>query len=182
MLSKIEADGSIENSPVYFSSTTKTAINSEFSLNKSFKEILYRIDNWINQGSGWIVVEIEGFYLNVSSYSPLVVSTYTELPNELKHARKGLINIQNDDNKCFLWFHIRYLNLIDKNPQKITKKIKNLLINLIMKGLIFLFQRKIIAKLKCKIKFVLMCFVMKIKKFILFIYQIINLMIVWICC
>ena len=28
---------------------------------------MYRIDNWINQGLGWIVESIEGFYLNVKS-------------------------------------------------------------------------------------------------------------------
>ena len=123
MLSKIKTGGSIEYSSVYFDSTTKTVINSdEFGLDQSLQEILYRTDNWINQGSGWIVESIEGFYLNVSSYSPLIGSTYTELPDELKNSRKRLINIQNDDNKCFLWCHIRHLNLIDKNPQRITKK------------------------------------------------------------
>ena len=30
-------------------------INHKFGLNKSFQEILYRIDNWINEGAGWIV-------------------------------------------------------------------------------------------------------------------------------
>ena len=100
-------------------------INSdEFGLEQSFQEILYRIDNWINQGSGSIVESMEGFYLNVSSYSPLIGSTYIELPDELKNSRKGLINIQNDDNKCFLWCHVRQLDLIDKTPQRITKKDK----------------------------------------------------------
>ena len=126
MLSKIKTDGSIEYSPVYFNSTTKTVINSdEFGLDQSFQEILYRIDNWINQGSGWIVESIEGFYLSVSSYSPLIRSTYIELPDELKNSRKGLINFQNDDDN-FLWCHIRHLYLIDKNPQRIAKKDKEL--------------------------------------------------------
>ena len=44
---------------------------------------------------------MEGFYLNVSSYSPLTGSTYIELPDELKNSRKVLINIENDNNKCF---------------------------------------------------------------------------------
>ena len=95
LLSKIKTDGSIEFSPVYFNSTTKTVINSdEFGLDQSFQEILYRIDNWINQRSGWIVESIEAFYLNVNSYSPLTGSTCIELPDELKNSRKGLINIQ----------------------------------------------------------------------------------------
>ena len=67
LLSKIKTDGRIEYSPVYFNSATKTVINSdEFGLDQSFQEILYRIDNWINQGSGWIVESIEGFHLNAS--------------------------------------------------------------------------------------------------------------------
>ena len=52
LLSKIKTYGSIEYSPVYFNSTTKTVINSEFSLDQSFQEILYGIDNWINERSG----------------------------------------------------------------------------------------------------------------------------------
>ena len=50
LLSKIKSDGSTEYSPVYFNSTTKTVINNKYSLDQSFQEILYRIDNWINQG------------------------------------------------------------------------------------------------------------------------------------
>ena len=145
MLSKIKTGGSIEYLSVYFNSATKTVINSdEFGLDQSFQEILYKIDNWINQGSGWIAESIERFYLNVSSYSPLIGTTYIELPDELKNSRKGLINIQNNDNICFLWCHVRHLNLNDENPQRITK-IKNWLVNLIMSGLISLFQRKIIV-------------------------------------
>ena len=46
LLSKRKNDKYTEYSPVYFNSTTKTVINSEFILDKSFQEILYRIDNW----------------------------------------------------------------------------------------------------------------------------------------
>ena len=45
----------IEFAPAYFNSTTKIVINCKFHLDKSFQEILYRIDNWINEGSGWII-------------------------------------------------------------------------------------------------------------------------------
>ena len=81
LLSIVKNDGNIEYSPVYFNSTTKTVINSEFNLDKSFQEILNRIDNFINEGSGWIVESTEGFYLNVNSYNPLFGSTYIKLPD-----------------------------------------------------------------------------------------------------
>ena len=122
LLNKIKTDGGVEYSPVYFNSATKTVINNKFGLDQSFQEILYGIDNWINEGSGWVIKEILNQYLNVSSYSPLIGNTYIELRNELKHSRKGLINIKNDDNKCFLLCHVRHLNLVDKNPQRITKE------------------------------------------------------------
>ena len=47
LLSKYKRNEGIEYSSVYFISITKTVINSEFSLDKLFQEILYRIDNWL---------------------------------------------------------------------------------------------------------------------------------------
>ena len=69
LLSKVKINESIEYSTVYFNSTTKTVINSEFNLDKSFQEILYRIDNWINEGFGWIAESLDGEYVNISVYS-----------------------------------------------------------------------------------------------------------------
>ena len=42
--------------------------------------------------------------------------------DKLKHPTKGLINFKNNDNKCFLWCHVRHLNLVDKNSSRISKK------------------------------------------------------------
>ena len=116
-------------------------INDKFSLDQSFQEILYRIDNWINEGSGWIIEEIHNQYLNVSSYIPLTGNSYIKLPNELKHSKNGLITIQNDD-KYFLWCHVRHLNLIDKNLQRITKKDREFVNNRNYEGIDFPVSKK----------------------------------------
>ena len=55
---------------------------------------MYKTDNWINEGSGRIFESIDGDYVNISAYSPLVGNTYIELPDELKNQVKGLINIK----------------------------------------------------------------------------------------
>ena len=34
-------------------------MNYKFSLQNVFQNVFYRIDNWINEGSGWIVELIE---------------------------------------------------------------------------------------------------------------------------
>ena len=41
-----------------------------------------------------------------------------DVPVELS-PRKGLIKIKNKDKKCFLWCHVRHINLSKKNPEKI---------------------------------------------------------------
>ena len=81
-------DTEIEFSPVYFNSTTKTVINHKFGLDKSFQEILYRIDNWINEGFGWMVETIKFQYINISTYRPLIGSSYLKLPTELRSPKE----------------------------------------------------------------------------------------------
>ena len=138
LLCKYKINGYKELAPVYFNSATKTVINSDkYTLDKSFQKILYRIDNWINEGTGWITESIEAQYVSVSVYSPLIGSIYIELLNRLKYSKKGLINIKNNDNKCFLWCHIRHLNPLDKNPQTITKEDKRMINDLDYEGIKF---------------------------------------------
>ena len=150
--------------PIYFNSTTKTVIIHKFILQNAFHEILYRIDNWINEGSGLIVELIESQYINISAYRPLSGSSYIKLPAELKSPEKGLINIKNNNQKWFLWGRVRHINPIKTHLEKITqtnKELANDLMILIMMGLSFLCEKKILAKLKQKTIFALVCIVMK---------------------
>ena len=121
-MSKVKNSGFVKYSPVYFNSLTKIVINFDYKLDQSFQEIIYRLENWISHGSGGIFEEITNQYLNVSSCLPLSGSTYIKLPKELDYPMKDLINIQNNDNKCFLWCHVKHLNCKGKNLGRITKK------------------------------------------------------------
>ena len=76
-------------------------IKHKFSVENPFQENLYRINNWINEGSGWIIELINFQYINVSTYRPLSGRSYIKLPAELKSLKTGLINIKNNDQKCF---------------------------------------------------------------------------------
>ena len=68
------------------------------------------IDNWINEGSGWIIELIESQYINISTYRPLSGSSYMNLPVQLRSPWKELIDIKNKDKKCFSWCHVRHIN------------------------------------------------------------------------
>ena len=43
------------------------------------------------------------------------------MPNKVKNSMKGLIYIKNNENKCFLWCHIRHLNPLKIHSERITK-------------------------------------------------------------
>ena len=121
LLKKCKPNEEIEFTPVYFNSSTKTIINNRFKLEHAFQEILYRIDAWISKESGWIIESIESQYINTSTYRPLVESSYIDFPIGLKHPRKGLTNIKNNNQKCFLWYHVRHINPLKEDPERITK-------------------------------------------------------------
>ena len=179
-LKKFKLSGEIEFRPVYFNSTTKTVIRHKFNLENAFQEILYRTDNWINEESGWILESIESQYIHTSTYRPLSGSSYVKLPAELKSPRKGLSQIKNKYQKCFLWCHVRHVNPAERYPERITKEDKNLLKTLIMMGLTSLCKKMILVRLKKRTAFALMYFVTKIGWFFQNIFQMKNLKTQWI--
>ena len=117
-------------------------INHKFDLDKSFQEVLYRIDNWINEGSGWLVQKIHSQYINISTFRPLSGSSYIKLLAELQNPKKRLISIKSNDQKCFLWYHIRHLNPLKIHPERITKQDKELTNTLDYEIIEFLVSKK----------------------------------------
>ena len=95
--------------------------NIELELSMSRQEILNLIDKWVSEGSGWVIGKIDSHCINVTTYRPLNGSSYIVLPTKLRNPKKGLINIKNNDDECFRWCNVRYLNPQEKNPQRIKK-------------------------------------------------------------
>ena len=115
----------------YFNSTTDLIINEtdiKLAIQVSQQQILNKIAQWISEGSGWTIQSIENHYINIVNYDPLKGSSYIKLPQELKN--RGLINLQNEDNECFRWCHIRYLNPQEKDPQRIKRTDKTFICQL----------------------------------------------------
>ena len=100
----------------------------KLAIQASQQQILNKIAQWISEGSGWTIQSIENHYINIVNYSPLKGSSYIKLPQELKN--RGLINLQNEDNECFRWCHIRHLNPQGKDPQRIKKTDKTFICQL----------------------------------------------------
>ena len=91
----------------------------------------------LKNGSGWTIVNLGSFLIDIYEYKPLAGSSYIKfgdikvefkgeqitLDNELS-MKKAIINIQNNDNECFKWSVVRALNPVKKDPQRITKELR----------------------------------------------------------
>ena len=49
-----------------------------------------------------------------------------KLSAELTSSKKGLVNIKNNYQKCFLWCHVRHVNPVKIHPERITREDKEL--------------------------------------------------------
>ena len=135
--SKKQVKDGFEIRKPYFNSTAKTVINDRYFIEDSFDEIIHRIDQWLSEGSRWIIDDVESFYINIANYEPLTGNSYILLPKELSHSRKGLINIKNKDLKCFMWCHVGILNPTDGHPERINKQDKKITLTLDYSGIDF---------------------------------------------
>ena len=79
------------------------------------------IDVWINNGSGCNVEIIEPQYINICTSRPWGGGFCINLVVELRRPKKGIINIEKKDQKCFFWCHVRHINL-SKNIQRELRK------------------------------------------------------------
>ena len=75
-------------------------------------------------GSGWVLLKILSVKLPFATFKPLRGSSYVELPNWIKD-KDAVINILNkNDNECFKWCVRRALHPIGRNPDRLTKKLR----------------------------------------------------------
>ena len=122
-LSKRTENETIYREP-YFNAGPFTVINSDQiseSIDNAIEIILELIARWLSEGSGWVFELVLSHNINIVSYFPLRGTSYIKLPEELDNSMKGLINIKNEDNRCFLWCHNRYLNPLKVHPERITR-------------------------------------------------------------
>ena len=69
------------------------------------------------------------------------------LPFELRRPRKRLIKIKNQDQKCFLWCHVRRINPSKEHPERIKKTDKKIAEKLDYDGIEFPVQEKDFKKI-----------------------------------
>ena len=85
-------------------------------------------------GSGWQYERVIKMVLHTTRWEPLYGSSYIPLDPYLAN-KKCLINMQNEDDKCFMWSVLRALYPKDTNPQRIDNDLKSKQDSINMKGI-----------------------------------------------
>ena len=151
---KIESKNKTKYDNFYSSSKAEIIINESDIDNvfqSIFTTIIKNIQKSLGKGSGWVIDSFIDHTVSISKYNPLAGSSYIKLPKELDHPRKSLINVQNtDDNECFKWCFVRYLNPADHNPRRITKADQDFAKRLDLKDITFSVKIRDIHKIEEK--------------------------------
>ena len=107
--------------------------------NEIYNEMVEEIEEEIQktqdaEGSGWQFQKVEKLVLHTTKWDPINAGSYIDLPPFLKN-KKAIINMKNQDEKCFMWCVLRALNPKDKNPDRIDNDLKNKQDTLNMQGI-----------------------------------------------
>ena len=88
------------------------------------------------ESSGWVFHEVISLVLHTTRWEPLYGSSYIPLDPYLAN-KKAIINMKNEDDKCFMWCVLRALYPKDKNAERIDKDLKSKQDIINMKGICY---------------------------------------------
>ena len=122
------ATGQIDISTGYFHSLVETiseSSNLSDILNTMTGIILEIIQQFQNNGSGWVFENVESFDIKIDPFEPLSGSSYISLPKTLED-KKAIINVRNEnDHECFKWVITSAIYRREKHPQRLNKEMRN---------------------------------------------------------
>ena len=79
------------------------------------------LERFTNEGSGWQFVRIEKLLLHTATYQPFTGNSYIPLPANFPP--RCVINVQNEDNKCFMWSILSAIHPVTHggHPDRVAK-------------------------------------------------------------
>ena len=98
------------------------------------EEEIQKVEN--AEGSGYTFVIVIKLVLHTTRWEPLYGSSYMPLDPYLAN-KKAIINMKNEDDKCFMWCVLRALYPKDKNAERIDKDLKSKQDIINMKGICY---------------------------------------------
>ncbi|KAE9529175.1 hypothetical protein AGLY_011971 [Aphis glycines] len=89
--------------------------------NIEYKEL----EDFVMKNSQWRLYQILSLGININKYVPFKGSLYIPLPENIQN-KHAIINVKNEDDKCFLWAILSALHPVKKH----AKRVKDISINI----------------------------------------------------
>ena len=93
-------------------------VKNEYPIMK--EKMLESLAKYQKLGSGWRLQSIEMLEILITKFKPLNGKSHKPFPNVITK-KKAVINMKNDNDKCFKWAVTRALNPVDRDAERITK-------------------------------------------------------------
>ena len=113
-------DGTVYTEAPHFRGLTYSSLSNQtfntHELNECFQKISASLENYLRNASGWTIRKVLHLKIHSVIYSPLRGSSFIPLPSSLKRSG-SVLNIENEDQKSFLWSILVSLHPAYCNPQ-----------------------------------------------------------------
>ena len=118
----------ITDPPIVFKSPMERLMGNssadelEEQLITSYKDNIEKeIDEFTENGSGWVFLKISKIMLSIYGYAPLPGgSSYLPTPKKLA-GKRAIVSVQNRDNKCFLWSILAALHVQIRHSEILSR-------------------------------------------------------------
>ena len=137
----------LKQDKAYFTSGIRINLKStdvEKLIDGCVKSIIEDLEAYQENGSGWYFKEVVKLEIHTIQFNPTKGSSYIPLPDWISN-EKAIVNIENKDEKCFLWCILRYLHPKERDEERLTG-LKKYEFSLNTKGITFPMKLRDISK------------------------------------
>ena len=122
-LIKFNAEGIEEIKDVFFPIRNRRLLHMDDFENEyddGINGINNQLGKYMGEGSGWQMDSITSVTLNIAKYNPIRGSSYIETPKRIEN-KKAVINVKNNDNRCFEYAILASIYPAGKNAERVGK-------------------------------------------------------------
>ena len=115
------ADGRLMRVPSHFA-TPPVVVDDvqDYNIYALQSNLEHKLEQWNKRGSNFNIERVSRFLLSMHPYRTLHGSTFVHTPEFLAN-KCCLVNVQNNDEKCFVWSVLSALYPAARNSERLSK-------------------------------------------------------------
>nr|XP_034322790.1 uncharacterized protein LOC117688689 [Crassostrea gigas] len=118
----------LEKAEPHFHGRCHILLNNEDiepTLRESIMKIFNAFIEYQREGSNWVLDKVLGVTVHIVQYNPIKGSSYLSLPAKLA-SKKAIVNVQNTDQKCFMWSVLAALYPVTNHPERVVNYVQHI--------------------------------------------------------